>query len=462
MEKISKRGTDKLLPCVSIPNLPEWLRLANIGDKITLLKAEQFAALGVSDEIIERLANKTLTLSEPFIRYMEMSMGEHFGTMTLKDGTTTPCLVSWIVEKPIPKGMNVPEPWSIVGAKPTKKQLDDMISKVDKVRLTSVLRYANSGRQVSEEVVNKYLDLWSKAKFDLYRMLGDKLIISRDIEYEMDNTEMSSLVVDICKRFPKYASVLTNFETHRFVNNTCGDFNFPWMDRISYPRPSSSMKLSKWFSELFQDELFDIEFSKLLQNSKVKGHFHVSIDPYDLLTISTNQHGWTSCVDIKGARNGGHANGAFSYFFDATTMVAYRSNDKDYEYSIKSVKFTGNSKSWRQLVHINKSNCALMFNREYPQSSSLKTSNEARMLIQDQIAKFLGKESIWENLGNDDRYYKPQVRIAYNDSHNERRVVTVPEGLPLDGLVIDSGANIVCLDCGEVSEQAICRKCSSK
>ena len=227
-----------------------------------------------------------------------------------------------------------------------------------------------------------------------------------------------------------------------------------WCQRASITAPNNT-KLSKFLSSLFNDESFDVALSKVLQNRIVKGNFYVSIDPYDFLTMSVNRHGWSSCLSIENARGNGNAAGSFSYMLDSTTMVCYRSNDKDYDYDFKNVKFTGNSKSWRQLVHINKSNCAMMFNRQYPQNSNIDTASLVRELLETRIATYLGRENEWENMGNNDSWYKPSMSIAYNDSHNQTRVTVVPKGTHLK-FNIDSGAKIVCLNCGKVGDRANC------
>lgn len=458
MEIQSNRLPDGQNPLDSVANIPAWLKQLKIGDFLEFTNSHTLKANGAPDEIIERIENskksgKKLTLTDAFVKYLEIHQGEYFGILKMADGSEVECPISWLEPQPLKKGVDF-KPWSIIGSKPSAKDLEEMKSHVDIERFTSMLRYANGGRPIDSTVVNKYLDTWATAKWDLYCMFGKKLLLSEQVEFEIDNNEMSSLQLSLMKEFPQYAPWLHFFGPRNFVSNTTDGFDHEILSKIGIQKPGS-MKLSKFLSSVVNDEHFDVALSKVLQNRMIKGSFYVSIDPYDYLTISTNKHGWTSCADFTGARGNGNSQGSFSYLLDTTTMVCFRSNNKEYEYSVKNASFVGNSKSWRQLVHINKENCALMFNRQYPQNSSLDTAKMVRELLERQLSTYLGRENKWENLGSNDEYYKPSVRLAYNDSHNNTRLTIVPFGTPLN-FIIDSGAKVYCLGCGKHGERVNC------
>lgn len=462
MEITSKRANEAESPLLSIKNLPSWLKTMVVGDELVILSAKELESMGVPLELIPRLADKTLTLVPEFIKYMEITNGQFFGVMPFANKVDTiQCSVNWFkeVKKEAPP---VFTPFSIIGQEPTLKDINEMISKVNRERLVNVFRYANGGRPVKTDIVDKYLEDWAKKKFDIYCMFGRNLTISQSVEFQMDDQEMRSLVDELMKKFPKYAPLLSKFEIKYYVSNQINSYYENWMERIDM-KEVKGVKLSKFLSGLFEDEKFDVELSRVLQNSRVNGHYYISIDPYDFLTISTNKHGWKSCAEINNVREaGGNTRGAFSYLLDSTSMVAYRSNDKDYEYTTKNVTFVGNSKSWRQMVHINKNNCAIMFNRQYP--NSIPEQSNVRELLEAQIAQYIKRENIWENLGNDSKYYNPSIRIAYNDSGNSSRITVVPKSQPLGGLIIDSGARIYCVECGRQTpdEEFVCRSCRGK
>jgi hypothetical protein len=460
MEIESTRLPTNLNPLENIKNLPKWMKPLKVGDTLTYTDSKTLRKVGAPEEIVTRIeafkaSGKKLLLTDKMVKYLEMKDGLFYGVLNMSGDETIQCSVDWL-EPIIHEEKNPFIPWSIAGSKPTDHDLEEMKSHVDMERLSAVLKYSNQGKPIHADVAKSYLNAWALAKWDLYCMLGKRLSISRPIEFEVDDKEMASFQLELMRKFPKYAAVLDQFPIKCYTQNTTTNYNNTgWMDKAGVTQPQSGMKLSKFLSTLFDDGIFDIELSKCLQNRMVKGQFYVSIDPYDFLTMSTNKHGWTSCLDVTKATEGGNASGTFSYFVDSTSMVCFRSNDKDYEYGLKNVSFAGNSKSWRQLVHVSKETSALMFNRQYPQNSNLEAAKLVRELLETRISDYLGKPNTWENLGSNDSYYKPQVTIAYNDRQANTRIVAVPKDTPLS-FTIDSGGKVFCLNCNKLGTTPNC------
>jgi hypothetical protein len=459
MEIESTRQPSNLNPLENIKSLPKWMKPLKVGDILTYTDSKTLRKVGAPEEIITRIeaykaSGKQFTLTDKMVKYLEMKDGLFYGILNMSGDETVQCSVEWL-EPILQKDEHPFALWSIVGSKPTSHDLDEMKSHVDVNRVASVLKYSNGGKPIHADVAKSYVDAWALAKWDLYCMLGKKLFISRPIEFEVDDKEMASFQLELMRKFPKYAAVLDQFPIKCYTQNTTSGFNnSSWVDKAGLSQPNG-MKLSKFLSSLFEDGIFDIELSKCLQNRMVKGQFYISIEPYDFLTMSLNKHGWQSCLDVTKATENGNASGAFSYLTDTTSLVCFRSNEKEYEYSLKNVSFVGNSKSWRQLAHISKETSAIMFNRQYPQNSNIESSKMVRELLETRISDYLGKPNNWENLGSNDSYYKPQITIAYNDRQNNTRIVAVPKDTPLN-FTIDSGGKIFCLNCNKLGTVPNC------
>jgi hypothetical protein len=459
MEIENVRMNTELNLLEKIKNLPMWLKSAKSGDKLFFKSENELAsALNITPMIIERInvfkaKGRELFLTEEAIKYLEMTDGEYFGVFKGDKGDNIQCHISWLVENEYTE-REIFVPYSIVAKKPTPANLLEMINLVDKKRFESMLRYANMGRPISDGVVTLYLENWAKSKWDLFLLFGNKLSISFDSDYEIDEKEMCSLQITLMKKYLKYAALLDGIPSQAFTTNQLNSSNWnpQWLIRTG-TQFTSGVKTSKFLSNLLNDAEFDIDLSKMLQNRTIKGKFCISIDPYDFLTISTNKHGWNSCCDFSNARNNGTNGGSFSYMIDGESMVAYRTNGQEYEYSGKG-SFSGNSKYWRQMIHINKENCAMLFNRQYPQNADNKTSTSVREFLEKQISEYLKRPDSWD-INKGDKWYQPTVRIAYNDSGRDRMFV-IPTGTPMKDVKIESGSKIFCLSCGTRGDKAAC------
>lgn len=297
----------------------------------------------------------------------------------------------------------------------SKKIIEEMKSKVDVKRLQKLIAVASSnhGTKVfpTMEIVDKYLDEWAKAKYDLYVMFNHELTINKEIQLEMSESEMSTLIGELSLKFPKYLYWLDRYNAKMWMANEIKSASF---ERGYFPFAQDGMKLTKFFTQAFEDDKFDIEASKVLQNKFVTGVITVSIDPYDYITMSVNKHKWDSCHKATG---GMYATGGISYMLDETTMIAFRHSGKEYEYNLNGFKFNGNSKQQRQCVYFDKETLSIIFGREYPNKNA-EMAKEIRMLLEDHISKKYDLDGVWKVRNSYEGEYKDASKAHYSDVKN--------------------------------------------
>lgn len=315
-----------------------------------------------------------------------------------------------------------PPIYSIEASLKDPKIIEEMIKKVDKKRLKNLLSISASlGEEarlfVSNEVVEEYLQRWAYAKYEFYLLFNRELSISKDIDLEVTIEEMKVLKRDLANEFPKYGTYVYNMPTQYFITNEMNDLYDSCFRFAQQFYSGKGMKLSKFFSQFLQDPQFDIELSKVMQNKRVLGTVFLSIDPYDYLTSSLNQHGWKSCHRIT---SGEYGTGSLSYMLDETTIVSYRAKkDKEFNYNYWGIKFKGNSKLHRQLVYFDKKSCSIIFGRQYPNDNE-QLSKEIRFLLEERVSEYLGVENQWKVFKDKyDGTFTDVCKLHYSDVKND-------------------------------------------
>lgn len=207
----------------------------------------------------------------------------------------------------------------------------EMISQVDVPVLKEIFEYTlkmsyqskyKSNCKTSKldsRAVYTYLKIWSEQKWPIFILLGKKIRYSFDTKIKLDDTfaeELEKLfktvsiirgrragnegVVVSTRHFGLYRPVLDLFGFGTLKENICpSDEKYKKIIDSYIP----GQKLSRFFSRFFDDENFDIEYSKLFQNN-VKGMTgNISIDPVDFVTISYSSHYNGSCYDLESFYN---------------------------------------------------------------------------------------------------------------------------------------------------------------
>lgn len=384
--------------------------------------------------------------------------------------------------------------YSIHHAKQDEDIIVEMMGKIDRERFRKLCAIAvGKGKQPTDEAMDIVLRKWAEAKYDYYVAFGHKLVIRTPIEYSMDENEMRPMVFDLYKTWPQYAAsidkVVEAGDITAFTKN-----EMPRCDFFKTYAPDvykKGMKISKFFAQLFKNEKFDIDFSKVMQNRMIKGDVCISIDPYDFFTSGTNMHGWTTCQKLDGEMN----YGTIQWCFDPNALIAYRDNGKTYTYdriiatngedressTFSKNAFQGNSKSWRQIINGDRMNCTFLFGREYPQHKDIEVvSEKARELLENVIGSYIGVTD-WDNYG-DLKYiaketyfgakpvYKDVTTHHYSDIGNWeslvrsypeiKKALIAPHDTDMSKVQVTAGGKLYCLCCGkEIKNNAVFDGC---
>lgn len=245
---------------------------------------------------------------------------------------------------------------------------------------------------------------WALEKKDLYKLLGNNLILSKDFYYEKETEELYNEIEDMIycrKSFGREGregwKFIDNFSNWIDENYRIPSSHWSWEKHIyiyeseeerqiatentvikdglyhlintwnlalnKFDHPSFSitlangkvyevregckiMKALQKIAESYNIEGFEdfrICHSLVHNQKKVKGKIHLSIHPLDYWTMSDNDCGWDSCMSWM--NDGGYKHGTVEMMNSPCVVVAYISSENPM--SIGS--HTWNNKKWRQL-----------------------------------------------------------------------------------------------------------------
>lgn len=295
--------------------------------------------------------------------------------------------------------------WDYVPMTPEEQKavLDEMIEKVDRSRLIRLLQIAASDdkkkRGVSLNSMEALLLRWAVAKLPYYTLFGRNLTSSIQTDEILDKEDLKARTLAFAKKHPSYEAFILCQDPISVAKNK---------EPHEYPGVPEFSKMSRFFAWQFRDQKFDNDYAEFLEQKREKEYVRISIDPYDYLTMSINQHNWISCHNIE---NGCYATGGLSYMTDEATMIAYREDGKEYSYEILGAPFKGNSKKWRQCVYMDPETCSVLFSRQYPQGNSQSESISAVRSILTRQLKALNPDYTGAHVDTDD--------FALNDDFSE-------------------------------------------
>lgn len=428
-----------------------------IGQQMVLRPLEEIRAVetGLFDARLAKfeydaIKDKVFTVTENMLGLIEL----HRKTVVTVNDINICLFMLQYADASCEKPMESDKVYSIKQIKKHQSVMEEMKSKVDRKRLQKLLSVSASAygekNFVSSDKLEEYLDLWAYAKYEYYLLFGNQLSIEASVEQPMTKKEMISLLVDLKVKYPKYGPWIDMFDASDYVSNSIGYVSSSVFKYASYC--STGMKLSGFFSKLLNDKDFDLDLSKVLQNKFVKGFVTISIDPYDYLTSSINQHDWRSCHRIT---DGEWGTGSLSYLLDHATLVAYKHSGKQYDYDLFGFKFSGNSKSFRQCIYFDKSSCNMLFGRTYPSASRADdiVCETVRELLFRQIENYfdLCEPQKWLERNNYmEGSYEDICELHYSDIENgyDFRWARLLNSKP-DIAEFEVGFDVPCLLCGD-------------
>jgi len=338
----------------------------------------------------------------------------------------------------------------------------------------------------------RLLEDWSKNKKHFFTKFGNQTIISTE--------EISLDVVDeyaIANDFNKFMNRISDYCDSKFQAECIKSFLQIAVGRQGF---KGNIVNSNWSSkpiELFCDVNLDCDepiysvnkgtkFSRALRNffdlkgedkdeqemrlkglqdlystfrqkfsSKSKGKLFLSIHPLDYITISDNNHNWSSCHNFY---DGEYRIGNLNYMADKTTLVAYFCTDDKFDENLCILPNTKwNSKRWRVLVHLQEidGKLVIIYNRQYPFKSDVLIKELDKLLVE--IYKTSAPSTFMEygdNRLNNKRLYRTgEGACQYVDigKGNNCFVRIANEYLEDETLIpiMVIGEPVYCIKCGE-------------
>lgn len=349
--------------------------------------------------------------------------------------------------------------------------IEEMISKVDVKRFKKVLASAFQIKGTELLGIDKMLREWAINKAKLYELLGNELMITETIEYNAGEKEWEEIRYNLAKKFPGIGYLLMNSPIRCFVQNKYENFS-GIIERLIGNK--HNMKYTTFLSEVFHNDEFDIELSKYMSQTKVKGNIVISIDPNDFLTMSFNQSGWRSCHTIShdGCSKdfGEFVAGIFSYIQDAHTMISFRHNGTKVDFPIGKAKVQDYSKNWRELLYTDTEAKAFCASRQYPEYNE-EISKAVRTLLENQMSKIYNVNNTWKSLTTrDSDVWENYLTDTYNPLHYndmlhgyEGKLVYNKELDNKSVIDMQIGATPICPICGEQdieeTSHPVCENC---
>lgn len=387
-------------------------------------------------------------------------------------------------------------------------QLTDFISEeeknqINKIRTTQIGSFRTEHCPYSAD---DFLFYWNKNKKSLFRLFGNKLIISKTfstpikkeeychkiVEYLGDNTfKMTKVKID--DKAPIFAKKALTFFYEK-MNKTCDMFVFcclvqalftPFViynnklyadykytdvelgKNFSFQRGEKIMrvlqKLNKIYQFATQEEFNEYreKISVLTSVKKSKQTIYISIHPLDFLTMSTT-NSWSTCMNIN---HGSYRDGITEMMNSNMTVIAYTKTKE----KLKDIGW--NDKSWRCLFYINKD--IILAGKEYPFSND-KLKQEILIFLKKLVAEKFG----WNYKYGMQKYYDLVPLSGYIDVNNKlllkkkctkkdkHKILLYTNGCMYNDIAEDNQENYYCfrnyvkhtkLIC--VSGPAICYQC---
>lgn len=254
-------------------------------------------------------------------------------------------------------------------------------------------RYQSNYGFDHEVPVEKKLAYWSAAKQDLFHLLGNKLILEKEVEVTRAEWELSSEIeeklldhpfISFVNKANHDGRIISNLESlqHRgwtywgsyLFHDMCCDRSYcisynSWgsSDFVFYVKDyrteeykkikvQSGSKPIKIFSRVAkylgcecEYEDFRLKHSMILNDRHMKGILCLSIHPMDYLTMSDNGYDWDSCMSwIQG---GCYKRGTVEMMNSPWVIVAYLKGKQDFHPNTDTK--TWSNKKWRTLIIAN-------------------------------------------------------------------------------------------------------------
>jgi hypothetical protein len=343
------------------------------------------------------------------------------------------------------------------------------------------------------EDMNYFLRFWSEEKINLFHMLGNQLIVKREMVFNKSLEELArevdqKMIYNCCGPAETFRRNYIDYINNHFDEWEMRDLLWRFVDHSydiadnrytyrSFVVPASATvngreiqvsegcKLIKMLGKLA--EAFGITegyeeyrqlHSQILNQKKIKGTLCLSIHPMDYITMSDNNCGWQSCMQWMDEA-GDYRLGTIEMMNSPCVVVAYLEADEPMYICTNG---TWNNKKWRQLYIVNRD--IILGNRQYPyvnpeiQGQVINWLRDLAMAdpnygpYEETTTNIRNKE---HNIicGGRDVYFDIYTSIMYNDVYDDRLAYLNPNIAGNSSHYdLNFSGEAVCTGCGDIIE----------
>lgn len=362
----------------------------------------------------------------------------------------------------------------------------------------------------SVERLDDVLRYWRQNKCSLFKLLGNNLIISKDIDITLP---INAVTDELWKRIRNNDKALRFFHLwERLIagvlyDNRDIDMNY-WEllrkrsiahniyegntfyltkdngKKVKIQNGMKFMKLLKIFNDIYdfatkeEFEEFRLVHSQALTAAKVSGTLSLSIHPLDYITMSDNDNDWRSCMSWTNA--GEYRTGTVEMMNSPYVVIAYFTTRDKNEFYVSNIDIW-NNKIWRCLYIVDPQ-AIITEIHQYPYDSDILNDATLAWLRELAVANLATSYSstpvtldCTRNLFTTNGLTHPDtcewltIRFTtdcmYNDFRHLHKAYLVENWTHGSGLyrINYSGPN-VCMCCGndfypEECEEVVCRHC---
>lgn len=237
----------------------------------------------------------------------------------------------------------------------------------------------NSVNTYKQASLDYILRAWDDDKHNLFKLLGNQLVVEKPVEFEKDADRVSA-EIDVClgtgDMHDFYLLLSDKYESsHSFFSREHGSFRTLFRsdclrdnryNRTAFCITASSTtpegkklkinvlpgtkvmkvlsKMAKFYGITEEFEKFRIAHSQILNTKKTKGILCLSIHPLDYMTMSDNSYDWDSCMSWE--NDGCYRQGTVEMMNSPYVLVAYLKGEKPFKIGPRE---WGGNKKWREL-----------------------------------------------------------------------------------------------------------------
>ena len=263
---------------------------------------------------------------------------------------------------------------------------------------------------------------WAINKQHIFEAWGNKLRIEKDVELSVSENdvqrEMNSLINRLIDKANDTDSVIRSSTIQAVaVILSCAGFEDIIENKLSKElklfnqRFGKGMKLSKALGRVCgsdkERDIVQTEYSMSAQTFKASGKVVMSIDPFDILTMSWSpDNAWRSCHNII---DGEFRAGAVSYVLDPTTFISYVYKTKATHKYTNGIEVP--NKSWRVMGYMSE-NHFIALSTHYP-----STNKSNRVTLVDLLAETVGDGTFEGGMIHEETCYGKEMFENYGGMH---------------------------------------------